>query len=163
MRANVITKYDAQRRRDVSQHGAHLNTEACWNDILRVWALFFPLTNQRKDLLEHHFLILLCFVFRLAIDLLLFIQGFEYCNIFPPSLTFSFYLLSGLRPISALSTNKDSQCNGVSDARPKSGKSLTFHLTQGRHTPALSVSTAEFRYLSSRDLKTPVSVTKVAQ
>ena len=83
--------------------------------------------------------------------------------LFLPSLTLPFYLLSGLRPISALSTNKDSQCNGVSDARPKSGKSLTFHLTQGRHTPALSVSTAEFRYLSSRDLKTPVSVTKVAQ
>ncbi|XP_052281929.1 advillin-like isoform X2 [Dreissena polymorpha] len=68
----------------------------------------------------------------------------------------------GLRPTSVVSAQEGILSSGHREGRPKSGKSLTFQLSPGRHTPALSVSTAEFRFIHSRDLKTPVSSTKVA-
>ncbi|XP_053405078.1 advillin-like [Mercenaria mercenaria] len=64
----------------------------------------------------------------------------------------------GFRPTSVQSVHES--VSKVTDIRPKSGKSLTFQLGTGRITPALSVSTAEFK-IKKRDVRTPVSARRV--
>ncbi|WAR00247.1 AVIL-like protein [Mya arenaria] len=66
----------------------------------------------------------------------------------------------GLRPTSVVSVQEGRLSGGSTELRPKSGKSLTFRLAPGRHTPAHSVSEAEFKIIR-RDIQTPVSVTRV--
>lgn len=62
------------------------------------------------------------------------------------------------RPTSVQSVHET--VSQVTELRPKSGKSLTFQLGAGRITPALSVSTAEFK-IKKRDVKTPISARRV--
>lgn len=69
-------------------------------------------------------------------------------------------ILTGVRPRSVQSVHET--VSKVTDVRPKSGKSLSFRLGNGRLTPALSVSTADFQY-KKRDARTPVSARRLTR